>query len=293
MSDKPLDADLKALLDGIHAPDEAAEVVRDITAPRGAPKSLAEAAAAVADWTNTGPLQDRKYSTDVRPPLEAARRRASCYVLGVLAVAFVGIVGFRLTRKPPPIVLGDPIDFVAVLSPVAAGGPTVQPEWSIPRGASDSLTERGLSVRIGALLVEYERASARDDSSAQVFADAIAALVAAVPDGADAAAVFAAGGKEARAPEARRALAPYARAAPMALGGWVQAARVAASAADAGFFESRESKSGLAYLLALSGFTPEVETARDRLDTLLHRRGRPDFSAVGDALELIQRELAN
>ena len=293
MSEQPLDADVKALLDGIHAPDEAAEVVRDISVPRGAPKTLAEAAAAVSDWTNTGPLQDRKYSTDERPPLEAARRRASFYVLGVLALALIGIVGFRVTRKPPPIVLGDPTDFIAVLAPAAAAGPTVQPEWSIPRGASDSLTERGLAVRIGALLVEYERASAREDSTAQVFADAIAALVAAVPDGADVAAVFATGGKDARAPEARHALAPYARAAPMALGGWVQAARVAASARDAGFFESRESKSGLAYLLALTGFTPEVEAARDRLDTLLHRRGRPDFSAVGDALELIQRELAN
>lgn len=293
MSEKPLDADLKALLDGIQAPNEEVEIVHEIGASPGTPKSLAEAAAAVADWTNVGPLHDRKYSTDERPPLDVVRRRASAYVLGVLAVALVGIVGFRLTRKPPPIVLGDPVDFVAVLSPVAAGGPTVQPEWSIPRGASDSLTERGLSVRVGALLVEYERASARDDSTAQVFADAIAALVAAVPDGAEVAAIFATGGKEARSPEARHALAPYARAAPMALGGWVQAARVAASAADAGFFESRESKSGLAYLLALTGFTPEVETARDRLDTLLHRRGRPDFSAVGDALELIQRELAN
>ena len=294
MGEQPMDPEMKALLEGIEVPDEDVEVIREIGASKGAPKSLAEAAAAVEDWTNTGPLQDRKYSTDERPPDAVFRRRTSTTVLGMLVVALVAIVGYRVTRPPPPIVVGDPLDFVTVMAPLAAAGPAMEPEWSIPRGASDSLSERGRAVRVGSLLVEFERANLRGDSTAQVFADAVSALVSDVPDGGvDVAAVFASGGDGARSAEARHALAPFVRAAPMALGGWVQAARVAALAGDAGFFASQQSRGAVLQLVALKGLTPEAEAVCDRLDTLLHRRGRPDFSAVSAALEVVQRELAN
>lgn len=293
MAEKPLDPELQAMLKGIEVPDEDVEVVREIGAGPGAPKSLADAAAAVADWTNTGPLQDRKYSTDERPPLERARRKRTTIALVLLVVAFAGVVGFRFFRKPPPELPSDPIAFVAVLAPIAASGPAMAPQWSAPRGASDSLSERGLGVRIGALLVEYERAELRGDSTSQVSGDAISALLANLPDGVDIAATYASGGVEARSSNARHALAPFVRAAPMSLGGWLQAARIATRAGDAGFFASKESRGELARLLALRGASPEVEAARDRLETLLRRRGRPDFAAVADALETVQRELAN
>jgi hypothetical protein len=49
----------------------------------------------------------------------------------------------------------------------------------------------------------------------------------------------------------------------------------------------------MAALLGMPRVTPEVEAARDRLDGLLHKRGMPAFAAVADALELLQRDLAN
>ena len=293
MSDRPLDPErLKELIGEIDPLVDEVEVVHEIGASGKNAKSMEEiAAAAVAEIEkNTGPR--RKYSTDERPEL-APRRRWSSVLLAALVMTFSGVVGYRFFRPPSPVLPSDPIAFIGVLSAAAAAKPTVEPEWSVPRGASDSLSERGMAIRIGALLVEYERAAARGDSTAQVFGDAISALVTNVPDGIDVATIFAAGGADARSSTARHALAPLVRVAPMALGGWLQAARVAASAGDAGFFVSRESRAGLTQLLALRSPSPEVEAARDRLDTLLHRRGRPDFAAVADALETIQRELAN
>jgi hypothetical protein len=182
------------------------------------------------------------------------------------------------------------VAFVAVLSPAAAASAGLAPEWSVSRGVSDSLSERGRAVRIGALLVEFERAAARRDSTAPRWADAIAALLADQPDGIEVAAIFAGGGDDARAPDARHKLAPLVRAAPMAVGGWLQAARVASAAGDAGFFASAKSRQSLAALLAMPGVPAEVQAARDRLEQLLSRRGRPAFAV---ALQLIQSELAN
>lgn len=294
MSEKPLDPErLKELVGEIESPADESEFIHDIDASGHAPKSMAEiAAAAVAEIEkNTGPR--RKYSTDDGPgAVQVGRSRTSLFVLALVVAIAVGI-GFKAFRKVPLPVPGDPVDLVAVLSPTAVAAASLAPEWSATRGVSDSLSERGRAVRIGSLLVEFERASVRGDSTAQHFADAIAALLVDQPDGAEVAAVYAAGGDNARLPDARHALAPLARAAPMAVGGWLQAGRVAAAAGDAGFFASVKSRESVMQLLAMRGTTSEVDAARDRLDTLLSRRGRPDFAIVADALELLQRELAN
>lgn len=234
----------------------------------------------------------RKYSDNERPPDVVIRRKRTSYVVLAMVCAIAVFVWSRVLHRSPPVP-SDPVELVTVLSPAASAGPALTPEWSVVRGVSDSLSERGRATRIGALLVELERAWVRNDSSAQAPGDAIAALLANQPDGAEVGALFAGGPAEARAPLARRALAPLVRAAPMGVGGWLQAARVAAAAGDAGFFAGTRSKESLALLLAMPGVTPDVQAARDRLDKLLHRRGRPDFAAVSDALELLQRELAN
>lgn len=292
MGDKPLDLErLKELVGEPAAPAGDNEFVHEI-APAGSPKSVEKlaAAAVAAIEADVGPR--RKYSSAVRPPaLEVNRKRTSYYLLALVTLV-AAIVGYRTLHRPPPVP-GDPVALVAVLSPAAAASAGLAPEWSATRGVSDSLSERGRAVRIGALLVEFERASARGDSTAQRWADAIAALLADQPDGIEAAAIFAGGGAVARLPDARHKLAPLVRAAPMAVGGWLQAARVASAAGDAGFFASVKSRESLAMLLAMRGVSPEVQAARDRLQQLLRRRGRPDFAVVADALELIQAELAN
>jgi len=234
----------------------------------------------------------RKYSTSERPPDAVIRRRRTSYVVLAIACAIAVFMWQRVLHRPPPVP-SDPVELVAVLSPAAAATPALAPEWSATRGVSDSLTERGRAMRIGALLVELERSFVRGDSSAPALGDAIAALLADQPDGAEVGAQFAGGTADARRPSARHALAPLVRAAPMGVGGWLQAARVAAAAGDAGFFASTRSKESLRLLLTVPGVSPEAQAERDRLDQLLHRRGRPDFAAAANALELLQRELAN
>lgn len=292
MRKKPLDLErLKELVGEPDAPADADEFVHEIaaTGSRRSVRKLAATAVAAIE-ADVGPR--RKYSSAVRPPLLEVNRRRTSYYLLALVTLVATIAWYRALHRPPPVP-SDPISFVAVLSPAAATSVGLAPEWSVTRGVSDSLSERGRAVRIGSLLVEFERAAARRDSTAQRWADAIAALLTDQPDGVDVAAIFAVGGDAARTPDARHKLAPLVRAAPMAVGGWLQAARVAAAAGDAGFFASARSRQSLAALLAMPGVSAEVQAARNRLQQLLSRRGRPAFAVVADALQLIQSELAN
>jgi hypothetical protein len=293
MPDRPLDEErLKELIGDAPPANADGNAVHEIAGPLRSPKTVdALAAAAVAAIeAERGPR--RKYSTNERPPDVVIRRRRRSYV--VLPIV-CGVAWFAWSRAlhRPPLVPSDPVELVAVLSPAAAAGPALDPEWDVVRGVSDSLSERGRAVRVGALLVEFERAWVRNDSSAGAPGDAIAALLASQPDGAEVGAYFAGGPAEARLPGVRHALSPLVRTGPMGIGGWLQAARVAAAAGDVGFFASTRSKESLALLLAVPGVTPETQTARARLEKLLVRRGRPDFAAVAGALEVLQRELAH
>lgn len=266
--------------------------VHEIAGPVRSPKAVeALAAAAVAAIeAERGPR--RKYSTDERPPDVVIKRKHVSYVLLPVVCGIAFVVWSRVLHRPPPVP-SDPVELAAALSPAAAASPALSPEWNVVRGVSDSLSERGRAVRVGALLVELERAWTRADSSAAVPGDGIAALLADQPDGAEVGALFAGGTAESRLPSARQSLAPFVRTAPMGVGAWLQAGRVASAARDAGFFASARSKESLALLLEMPGVSAEGQAARDRLDKLLHRRGRPNFAAVADALEFLQRELAN
>lgn len=293
MPGKPLDDErLRELIGDALPANTDGDAVHELGSPvrsQKAAEALAAAAVAAIE-AERGPR--RKYSGHERPPDAVIQRRRTSYVVLAAACAAAVFTWSRVLHRPAAVP-SDPVELVALLSPVAAAGPALAPEWSAVRGVSDSLSERGRAMRVGALLVEFERASVRNDSSAAAVGDAIAALLADQPDGAEVGALFAGGPAEARLPAARHALAPLVRAAPMGVGAWLQAARVAASAGDAGFFAGTRSKESLSLLLETPGVTPEVQTERDRLDKMLHRRGRPDFTAVADALELLQRELAN
>ena len=293
MADKPLDEDrLRELIGDAPSANADGDTVHEITVRVRSPQAAAAlaAAAVAAIEAERGPR--RKYSGNERPPDIIIRRKPASYVVLAIICAIAVFAWLRVLHRTPPVP-SDPVELVTVLSPASAAWPALEPEWSVVRGVSDSLSERGRAVRVGALLVELERAWVRGDSSAPVFGDAIAALLADQSDGAEVGAIFAGGTADARLPSARHALAPLVRAAPMGLGGWLQAARVAAAACDAGFFASTRSKESLALLREVPGVTPEMQAARDRLETLLHRRGRPDFGAVSGALELLQHALAN
>ena len=293
MGDKPLDENqLRELIGDAPSAADGDGAVYDVAVAARSPKRVAALAAAAVAAIEAERRPRRKYSGTERPPDVVIRRKRTSYVVLAMACAVAVFAWSRVLHRPPPVP-SDPVELVTVLSPAAAAGPALTPEWSLVRGVSDSLSERGRAVRVGALLVEFERAWIRNDSSAQMPGDAIAALLANEPDGAEVGALFADGPAEARLPSARLALTPLVRAAPMGVGGWLQAARVAAAAGDAGFFAGTRSRESLALLLDMPGVSPDVQAARDRLDRLLRRRGRPDFGVVSDALELLQRDLAN
>jgi len=292
MADHPLDDErLRELITDGTPPVSDGDTVRDIGgAERQRLDALADAAVADIE-AERGPR--RKYSTDERPPDVVIRtRRIESYLALALVSGVAAFAWYRALHRPPPVP-GDPVEFVAILSPQAASSPALAPEWDVVRGVSDSLTERGRAVRVGGLLIEFERSWVRDDSSARRSADAIAALLVDQPDGAEVAGIFASGNVEARLPTTRHDLAPLVRVAPMGIGGWLQAARVAAAMGDAGFFTSARSRESMRLLLDMPAVTPDVQTARDRLNELLARRGRPDFAAASGLLESLQRELAN
>ncbi len=292
MADHPLDDErLTELITDGTPPHSDGDTVREIGGAHApAVDALADAAVAAIE-AERGPR--RKYSTDERPPdVVIRRRRIESVVALVLVTGVAAFLWYRTLHRPPPVP-SDPVEFVAILSPTAAASPALAPEWDAVRGVSDSLTERGRAVRVGALLVEFERSFVRDDSTAQKSADAIASLLIDQPDGTEVAGIFASGNVEARLATTRHDLAPLVRVAPMGVGGWLQAARVAAANGDAGFFTSVRSRESLRLLNEMPGVPADVQTARDRLGELLARRGRPDFAAVSAVFETLQRELAN
>ena len=291
MPNHPLDDErLRELITDGTPPASDGETAREIG--RARPQRTDDLADAAVAEIEADYRPKRKYSTDERPPEVVIRQRRTSYVALALVTGVAAFAWYRVLHRPPPVP-SDPVEFVAILSPQAASSPALPPEWDVVRGVSDSLTERGRAVRVGTLLVEFERSWVRDDSSAQRSADAIAALLVDQPDGAEVAGIFANGNVEARLPTTRRDLAPLVRAAPMGVGGWLQAARVAASSGDAGFFASARSKESMRLLLEMPNVSPDVQTARDRLSELLTRRGRPDFVAVSGLLDSLQRELTN
>ena len=165
MADRPLDEDRLRELIGDAPPANAdGDAVHELGGRARSPKAAAAlaAAAVAAIEAERGPR--RKYSSDERPPDVVIRRRRSSYVVLAIACAGAWFAWSRALHRPPPVP-SDPVELVAVLSPAAAAGPALAPEWDAVRGVSDSLSERGRAVRVGALLVEFERAWLRGDST--------------------------------------------------------------------------------------------------------------------------------
>lgn len=164
-----------------------------------------------------------------------------------LATPADAIVGAPAPNGPP--------SYVALLAPEARGA-GLPPAWDgtpwrTTRGAGDPLTPEARAVRVGARLTDLElAAAARDTASVRAVAAEVAALLDEVPGGAGAAAGYRALGTSAAADGAalartRRDAALVAGEEFVALGMWIEAARVAAARRDAGFFRTAESRAAL------------------------------------------------
>ena len=116
--------------------------------------------------------------------------------------------------------------------------------WPATRSAVGPLTEESRAGRLGVRLAQLELALAVGDPAGPALAGEIAVLLDGVPAAGPVADRYRqiageGGASEAALREGRRAVAGVVDRAPLELGAWAAAARVAAGRGDAGFFRHR------------------------------------------------------
>ena len=78
----------------------------------------------------------------------------------------------------------------------------------------------------------------------------------------------------------------------LALGGWTEAARLAAKRSDAAFFRTRESRSALEAAAKLDNLDGEAKRALARLQAAVDQRQVANWDAVREDLDTLQDKLA-
>lgn len=273
---------LAALLDGRLGKTERAELLSHLAASEQTLEAYADAVAAVSQ------LEPQ------RRPLPPIRWIAIAAVLAGIALA-----PWLWTRLRPSAA-DDPGRFVALLAARPAGLPAGLEDspWGSVRGADEPLTADARAVRLGALLVDLELAVQRGDTVAARVAADVGVLLEAIPAAGPVSAMYRdigqrAGGAprdlEPLLTEAGSAAAKLADPDLVRLGAWVEAARVAAAAHDAGFFRARQSRATLADAGTLAGLTEPARAALGRVHATLVAERAPDWSALGrDLTELLR-----
>lgn len=286
--------ELAALLDGRLDAARRAELLAQIADSDEAAEVLADAAAlaggAARSETPTGAGRGLPGSVVARVLLAAA-------VLAVLLVPAV-IVRTRTGGGDGPSRYVTLLGSAATLPAAWNGAP-----WPRSRGAAPRADRGAMAVRLGARLVDLELALRAGDGRAAGLATEAAAMLEPVPAAQPTAALFRAVARQADAPDVDRAslLRTLRRGSASArdlvgaeavgLGGWVEAARVAAARHDAGFLRSGASRAALRRAAALA----RAESARGGLEDvrrLIGGRGPLPWTALSDALDRLLATLA-
>jgi hypothetical protein len=163
---------LAALLDGKLSEHEAASVRAELAS--AGDDSIAAYADAVAIAAEMG--------TGATPVIELhQRRRFRWQIPATLAAAAVAliVVNNRLSSSRSYA----PAQFALALS--ASSNATIEPAWSVTRGADDQIASGVQAVRLGALLTDLEVTSARGDTAAvRAQTAALARVLESLPGGA-------------------------------------------------------------------------------------------------------------
>lgn len=193
---------------------------------------------------------------------------------------------------------GEVTSYAALLAPEAraAGLPAGWDgtPWRVTRGAGDPLTPEARAVRIGARLTDLElEAAARDSAGVRVIAAEVAALLDEVAGAGAAASTYRALGTSgvagvAELARARRDATLVAGEEGVALGMWLEAARVAAARRDAEFFQAEESRAVLGRVRGSGGAPAEIAEAGSRVAVAASREP-PAWSQLGAALSALLR----
>lgn len=287
----------RALLDELAASDDAlalygdaAAVLREIESdtlpapgPEGDDATARHVVASKEGQHTTSPPSARPARGGAHEASTTGRRRSfrtARWVAVAATVAAVAVVPMLWQRTQS----GDGAPaYVAQLSTPDTGLPLHWngTPWATTRGPADPLPARARGVRIGARLADLELlARARDARAAKVAAE-LAVLLDEVPGSGPAVAVLdtiralaVAGAVVAPTLLAtgHAAATAVAGTASVALGAWVEAARIAARQRDAAFFRRPASRAALARARS----SPEVETTTPGLAERLGRLPAPD-----------------
>ena len=170
----------------------------------------------------------------------------------------------------------DPARFVALLAAPSASLPPAWDgrPWTTTRGAGDPLTAASRAARLGARLVDLELAVRTRDARTAPLAAEVAVLLRDVPAGSPAAAIYRDVSRSAGAPSDSLAellerggvaAAALVGVEPVALGAWVETARLAAATHDIHFFRDDASRDALTRVSQLPDIAPSARAMLDRV----------------------------
>ncbi|HEU0076411.1 MAG TPA: hypothetical protein VFQ76_02105 [Longimicrobiaceae bacterium] len=313
MTEPRLDPErLAALLDRRLPEREHADAVAQVAASEADQEVLADAAAVLAELEgeDEGPRETGGV-TPLRPSGSVSRRlRPGPWGLAAAAVLATLVVGpALLSRRGGPE--GDPARLAMLLEKSDSGLPegwTEQRPWRTTRGGGASLAPDARAVRLGVLLVDLEMAvrarqrepTARLAGQVELLLDDAGGLGAASDS--YRAIRDAAGARPDSLRElletAREGLADLVEAdlvpeAPLRLGSWAEAARLAAVRGDREFFTGREARRAL----ERAAEAPFLEQDRTAAVAMAQVRsaaadGAPDLASLRRHLEELLRAAA-
>jgi hypothetical protein len=299
VSEPPIDPErLGALLEGGVTPRERAALLRRLAASPEELEAYADALAVIGEL-EAGERPAPAAEADAADAgtrvlsLEARRRRwwgprARLALAASLAAAAIGAAAWGVGRGRDEG--ADPGRYAALLAhPGLPAGWEAEP-WTAARTPGETLGPHARAVRIGARITALEAAAATGDSAAARAAAAdVARLLAPLPAGAPAAALYDELARRADEPAAagegerergRRTAARLAGEGGVALGAWAEAARLAAARRDADFFRARATRRALERALGDPALPPPARAGTERIRAALPSPA-PDWGLLG------------
>ena len=294
MNGSPIDPErLAALLDGRVTGRERAELLARLAADGEALEAYADALAVTDELEREDEAAGAEAEGARVLPFRPARRQAwrpgpRLALAASLAAVAVGVTAWGLVRGRGGD--DDPGRYAALLGrPGLPAGWDAAP-WTAARAPDETLDPRARAVRVGARITDLEAAAAaRDSLAARQAAADVGALLGALPAAGPATSVY--DELRRRAGEPATALAPLrergrrtaARLAGedgVALGAWAEAARLAASRREEGFFRTRATRDALERAAGDAALPPPALEAAKRIRAALAASIAPDWGAM-------------
>lgn len=222
---------LAALIDGRLSPSEAAAVRAQLASVDESVQSAFADAVALS----------RDSQAEGNPPLQLARRRRWRRALPAIPMLAAAAAVFFFVKRSAPETEAYQPGMLAAALPASVSAPATLP-WTATRGHDSETADRAIAVRIGVLLVDLELAALRGDTN-MTAAFGMAALLQPLPGATAIANEFrqyaGAAGSGTDALQRRRMGLEATRVSDstlVALGAYIEAARLAAASGDSSFF---------------------------------------------------------